>query len=72
MRKEHPVYYEPNTGTWNVFLYEDVKRVLSEKETFSSHFSKSAGSIGKSLINQDSPKYTQIRSIVNLSFTPPA
>lgn len=70
MRKESPVYYDQNTGTWNIFLYEDVKRALSEKETFSSHFSKNKGSIGKTLINQDPPKHTQIRSIVNQSFTP--
>ncbi|MFF2445275.1 cytochrome P450 [Priestia megaterium] len=70
MRKESPVYYDENTGVWNVFLYEDVKRVLSEKETFSSHFSTNKGSIGKTLINQDPPKHTQVRSIVNRSFTP--
>ncbi|RDZ06458.1 cytochrome P450 [Priestia megaterium] len=70
MRKESPVYYDQNTEVWNVFLYEDVKRVLSEKETFSSHFSTNKGSIGKTLINQDPPKHTQVRSIVNRSFTP--
>ncbi|MGX4202144.1 MULTISPECIES: cytochrome P450 [Bacillus] len=70
MRKESPVYYDQNTGIWSVFLYEDIKRVLSEKETFSSHFSTNKGSIGKTLINQDPPKHTQIRSIVNRSFTP--
>lgn len=71
MRKESPVYYDPNTGVWNVFLYEDVKRVLSDKETFSSHLQKNPkGSIRKTLINQDPPKHTQVRSIVNRSFTP--
>ncbi|MFS0600158.1 cytochrome P450 [Peribacillus frigoritolerans] len=70
MRKKSPVYYDKNTEVWNVFLYEDVKRVLSEKEIFSSHFEKSKFSIGKSLINQDPPKHTQVRSIVNRTFTP--
>ncbi|WP_427127344.1 cytochrome P450 (plasmid) [Priestia megaterium] len=70
MRKNSPVYYDKNTGVWNVFLYEDVKRILSEKETFSSHFSSSKFSIGKSLINQDPPKHTEVRSIVNRTFTP--
>jgi cytochrome P450 family 109 len=70
MRNEAPVYYDEKTQVWNVFLYEDVKRVLSEKETFSSHFQTSKSSIGRSLINTDPPKHTQVRSIVNRTFTP--
>jgi cytochrome P450 len=36
MRKQTPVYYNDKAGRWNVFLYKDVKRVLEDKEFFSS------------------------------------
>jgi cytochrome P450 family 109 len=71
MRKESPVYYDEKAKVWNVFLYDDVKRVLDDKEYFSS---KSRGipgsSLGKSLINTDPPQHTDLRSIVNRAFTP--
>ncbi|PGO53799.1 cytochrome P450 [Priestia megaterium] len=70
MRKESPIYYDQNIGACNVFLYKDVKRVLSDKETFSSRTQKSQSSLSKTLINQDPPKHTQVRSIINRSFTP--
>ncbi|WP_255256047.1 cytochrome P450 [Priestia megaterium] len=70
MRKESPIYYDQNIGACNVFLYKDVKRVLSDKETFSSRTQKPQSSLSKTLINQDPPKHTQVRSIINRSFTP--
>ena len=29
MRQEHPLYHDPSRGSWNVFRYPDVLRVLS-------------------------------------------
>ncbi len=36
MLEQHPVYYHAGTNTWNVFRYEDVKRVLTDYALFSS------------------------------------
>ena len=71
MRKTDPVYFNPQADMWNVFLYEDVKRVLEDKEYFSNIMpNKKESPFARSIIGMDPPKHTQIRSIVNRSFTP--
>ncbi len=56
---------------WNVFLYEDVKTVLEDKEHFSNIMpEKKKSPFPQSILGMDPPKHTQIRSIVNRSFTP--
>ena len=55
------------------FLYEDVKTVLEDKEYFSSIMpEKKKSPFPQSILGMDPPKHTQIRSIVNRSFTPKA
>jgi cytochrome P450 len=71
MRKQSPVFYHESTHVWNVFLFDDVKRVLDDKETFSSHMKGIPNStFTKSLINIDPPKHTDLRSVVSRTFTP--
>ena len=36
MRREAPVAVEPESGSYIVFAYDDVKRVLTDYQTFSS------------------------------------
>jgi cytochrome P450 len=77
MRQEKPVYFDPQRGSWNVFLYEDVYRVLSDYEVFSSHFRRQAGTnpeqpFAASLISSDPPRHRQLRSLVTQAFTPRA
>ncbi|HDR3421113.1 TPA: cytochrome P450, partial [Bacillus anthracis] len=36
MRDNHPVHYDDEQDVWNVFLYDDVNRVLSDYSLFSS------------------------------------
>ncbi len=53
------------------FLYEDVKTVLEDKEHFSNIMpEKKKSPFPQSILGMDPPKHTQIRSIVNRSFTP--
>lgn len=55
------------------FLYEDVKTVLEDKEYFSNSMpEKKKSPFSQSILGMDPPKHTQIRSIVNRSFTPRA
>ncbi len=43
MRAEAPVYQDRQRGSWNVFRYDTVVRVLSDYETFSSQFGQGGG-----------------------------
>jgi cytochrome P450 len=76
MRAEAPVSYDAERGSWNVFRFDDVKRVLSEYASFSSNFSGASGRsdqpLGSSLISTDPPRHRQLRSLVTQAFTPRA
>ncbi|CRK84793.1 cytochrome P450 [Neobacillus massiliamazoniensis] len=68
MREKHPVYYDSKQGVWNVFLYEDAKRVISDKDAFSSKKSKELPL--QNITNIDPPDHTRLRSLVSKAFTP--
>lgn len=70
MRKDAPVSFDEENQVWSVFLYDDVKKVVGDKELFSSCMPQQTSSIGNSIINMDPPKHTKIRSVVNKAFTP--
>ncbi|MBO3796868.1 cytochrome P450 [Bacillus subtilis] len=70
MRKDAPVSFDEENQVWSVFLYDDVKKVVGDKELFSSYMPQQTSSIGNSIINMDPPKHTKIRSVVNKAFTP--
>ncbi|HDR6242720.1 TPA: cytochrome P450 [Bacillus cereus] len=73
MREKEPICFNHQADMWNVFLYEDVKTVLEDKEYFSSIMpEKKKSPFPQSILGMDPPKHTQIRSIVNRSFTPKA
>jgi cytochrome P450 len=77
MRNTHPVYFDPERENWNVFCYDDVQRVLSEYETFSSEFTGGGpGSVEQpftaSMISTDPPRHRKLRSLVSQAFTPRA
>ncbi len=74
MRQASPVYYDETHHLWTVFKYDDVKRVLSDYQTFSSRFGGQGdgGMFGASLISADPPRHRQLRSLVTLAFTPQA
>jgi len=77
MRREQPVSYDPEWGSWNVFCYGDVQRVLSDYSTFSSEFNqgREAGveqPFAASMISTDPPRHRQLRTLVTQAFTPRA
>lgn len=77
MRQSYPLYHDPQRGSWNVFRYEDVQRVLSEYETFSSQFMKKRSLLptqpfAAAIISTDPPRHRQLRSLVTQAFTPRA
>jgi cytochrome P450 len=77
MRQTNPVYHDPQRGSWNFFRYEDVQRVLSDYESFSSQFMKKRSLLptqpfAAAIISTDPPRHRQLRSLVTQAFTPRA
>ncbi len=72
MRREAPVARHPERGTWMVFGYGDVQRVLSDHAAFSSRMPGGGHAIASSLIGQDPPHHTRLRALVTQAFTPRA
>lgn len=77
MRASNPVYFNPTRGSWNVFRYDDVQRVLSDYETFSSQFARGMSEeadtpFAASMISTDPPRHRQLRGLVTQAFTPRA
>ncbi len=77
MRETAPVFYDEASGSWHVFRYDDVQRVLSEHTRFSSRMggddtAESGHLFASSLITTDPPRHRQLRSLVTQAFTPKA
>jgi cytochrome P450 len=77
MRETAPVFHDEQSGSWHVFRYDDVQRVLSEHATFSSRMggddpSETGQLFAASLITTDPPRHRQLRSLVGQAFTPKA
>jgi cytochrome P450 len=75
MRKSAPVFQDEQSGSWHVYTYDDVQRVLSEHGTFSSKMggddpSETGQLFAASLITADPPRHRQLRSLVTQAFTP--
>jgi len=75
MRERLPVAQSDGSlDFWSVFGYEDVQRVLSDYEHFSSRFigGGSGDPLDNSLISTDPPRHRQLRALVSQAFTPRA
>lgn len=77
MREAAPVFQDEQSGSWHVFRYDDVQRVLSEHARFSSRMggddpSETGQLFASSLITADPPRHRQLRSLVTQAFTPKA
>lgn len=78
---EHePISYNEATNTWNVFRYEDVKRVLGDYEHFSSVRTRTTISVGadneegqtpeRINLSSDPPDHRKSRNLLSAAFTP--
>ncbi|GAB6989785.1 cytochrome P450 [Paenibacillus pini] len=78
--QHEPVSYHEATDTWNVFRYNDVKRVLSDYEHFTSVRTRTTISVGadndegkhmgKFNLMTDPPDHRKSRSLLATAFTP--
>ncbi|NOJ70491.1 cytochrome P450 [Paenibacillus alvei] len=75
MREKNPVYYDAEQDVWNVFRYEDAKRVLSDHQLFSSVRERSIVPVprdnsGISLTLSDPPIHRKRRALIAKAFVP--
>lgn len=75
MRAQSPVVRDPKSGLWMVFGYDDVQRTLSDWKAFSSERGRPRGenaqtALSSSIISTDPPRHRQLRSLVEVAFTP--
>lgn len=66
MREATPVARDRRQGTWMVFSYAEVERVLSDHEQFSSEIGR------MSILHTDPPRHRKLRNLVTQAFTPRA
>jgi cytochrome P450 len=83
LRREHPVFWHPetapNAGFWSVMRYRDVDRVMNEPGTFRSgagitfeEMEPDELAARRSMMETDPPRHTRMRRIVSPLFTPRA
>ncbi len=71
MRKNAPVYWDPNGEVWGVFAYDDILTVSKDTETFSSYKApRPKGDPLPMMISMDDPGHLRRRKLVNRGFTP--
>ncbi|KAB8314056.1 cytochrome P450 [Tolypothrix campylonemoides VB511288] len=71
MRRESPVFYHSKRDSWMVFRYNDVKRILSDWQTFSSKIPHppEQTDFTQALNVTDPPKHRSLRTLVAQVFT---
>ncbi len=73
MRRDQPVWVDHHSVV-HVFRYEDVRRVVTDSEVFSSdrrRFMPGNGQLGRgNLTLMDPPEHTKLRRLVSQTFTP--
>ncbi len=73
-RREHPVYPHPGFPITSVFRAADIQAILKDPETWSNRIFPPGLDPGQlpepSMLGQDPPQHTRLRSLVNQAFTP--
>lgn len=82
MRQEAPVHYDEPRQVWDVFCHEDVNRVLTDHETFSSDMSRADTplfedsdsdddlSFFQTMLGSDPPEHERLRRFAAERFRP--
>ena len=70
-RQEMPIWWAEDVRGWVLSRYEDVRAVLKNPTDFSSAIApgRAESTMSLPLLHDDPPKHTDLRAIVNRSFT---
>jgi cytochrome P450 len=75
MRTTSPVFYNEEKNLWEVFLYEDVNRIMTDYADFSNEeipgFTQGS-LLEDTVVGKDPPIHRQLRNLINQAFTPRA
>jgi cytochrome P450 family 109 len=69
LRQNTPVRFDEKRGSWDVFRYEDVHRILKDPAAFSSRRALDVRN-RETILTIDPPRHNQLRALVNKAFTP--
>ena len=72
LRENAPVFWSERTGAWIVTRYDDVVHVSKHNEIFCSGQGVLPGKdeVKIGMIDEDEPRHTEMRSLINRGFTP--
>jgi cytochrome P450 len=78
MRRNEPVRYDERRNIWDVFRYEDVDRVLSDYDAFTSgvrnatevSFDEDDQAFNRTMINMEPPEHDRLRGFADERFRP--
>lgn len=78
MRQNAPIRYDERRNIWDVFRYEDVDRVLSDHDAFTSgvrnatevSFDEDDQAFNRTMINTEPPEHDRLRGFVDERFRP--
>ncbi|MFC5972435.1 cytochrome P450 [Halomarina salina] len=79
-RAESPLHWDPDRHCWDVFAYDEVKRMLGDDESFSVNPREATGFqpageqtfLLETMLFQDPPKHDRTRDVVDEFFRPSA
>jgi len=74
LRRDHPLWRDPDDRFWVITRYEDVRHALQSHETYSNTGGIILGtdveSAPPSMVLMDPPEHTRLRNLVSRAFTP--
>jgi cytochrome P450 family 142 subfamily A polypeptide 1 len=71
LRENEPVYWSEKSQLWVISKFEDVAYVSKNNDLFCSGFGVRPGNPVKlGLIDEDEPRHTRLRRLINRGFTP--
>jgi cytochrome P450 family 142 subfamily A polypeptide 1 len=71
LREIEPVYWAEASNVWVVTKFEDVSYVSKNNDIFcSGHGVRPGNPVKLGLIDEDEPRHTQLRRLINRGFTP--